>query len=72
MRDYEIILRSRRMPTAVTLNGAAFAAYVKAADGRWPSQWWWNPSSGEVHVLFRGAAFLVEIGGVVASQYANR
>ncbi len=72
VRDYEIILRSRRMPTAVTLNGAAFPTYVKAADGRRLSQWWWNPSSGEVHVLFRGAAFRVELGGVVASQYANR
>lgn len=72
VRDYEIILRSRRIPSAVKLNGAAFPTYAKAPVGTRPSQWWWNPSSGEVHVLFHAAAFRVDLEGVVPSQYSNR
>ena len=71
-RDYEVIVRSRRIPTAVKLNGAALAAFSRSSDGRRPTQWWWNPSSGEVHVLFRTADFRIELDGVVPSQYSNR
>lgn len=71
-RDYEVIVRSRRAPSAVRLNGEAFPEYRKAVDGRRPIQWWWNPSSGEVHLLFRGSSFRVDLDGVVASQYSNK
>ena len=71
-RDYEFILRSRRIPSAVKLNGTPFPAFTKAANGERPSQWWWNPSSGEVHLLFRASAFRIDLDGVVPSQYSNR
>jgi alpha-D-xyloside xylohydrolase len=70
-RDYQIILRSRRMPSAVKLNGVDFPPYSTTADGKRLGQWWWNPSSGEVHLLFHAAAFRVDLEGVVASQYPN-
>ena len=72
VRDYEIILRSRRIPTFVKLNGSTFPPFTKGAESKRPSQWWWNPSSGEVHLWFRATNFRVEMDGVVASQYSNR
>ena len=71
-RDYEVIVRSRRIPTAVKLDGAVFPTFSKSVAGRRSAQWWWNPSSGEVHLLFHAANFRVELEGVVPSQYANR
>ncbi len=71
-RDYEVILRSRRIPTAIRLNGTAFPTFATATNSTRPAQWWWNPSSGEVHMRFRAAAFRIELEGVVASQYSNR
>ncbi len=71
-RDYEVIVRSRRIPTSVRLDDKPFAPYTKAADGKRASQWWWNPASGELHLWFRAANFQVKLDGMVASQYANR
>ncbi len=71
-RDYEIIVRSRRLPTSVKLNGTPFASYTPAPNGSRPGQWWWNPGSGEVHVLFHATDFHLELGGIVPSQYSNR
>lgn len=71
-RGYEVIVRSRRIPTSVKLDGAVFGPYTKGKNGKPPSQWWWNPSSGEVHLLFQAANFRVDLEGVVTSQYANR
>ncbi len=71
-RDYEIIIRSRRLPTDVKLNGASFAPFSAGRNGARASQWWWNPGSSEVHLLFHAATFHVDLDGMVASQYANR
>ncbi len=70
-RDYEIILRSRHSPTAVKLNGANLAAYSPGLGANRSTQWWWNPGSGEVHLLFHSANFTVELDSVAASQYAS-
>ena len=70
-RDYELILRSKLEPTGVRLNGAALAAYTPGPSGRAASQWWWNPSSAELHVRFRGTNFHCEVDGVALTQYGD-
>ncbi len=70
-RSYEIVLRTKLLPRAVKLNGAPFPLYRKAAVGEPQTQWWWNPSSSEVHVLFRAADFRLEMDGVTATQYTR-
>ena len=71
VRDYELILRTKLAPSSVRLNGAVFPAFTKASDGRPASQWWWNPATSEVHLVFRGASFQAEIQGVFATQYGS-
>ena len=68
-RDYEVILPTRQPPTGVRLNGAPFAEFTGAAQGRALSQWWWNPSTSEAHMIFHGAAFRLEIQGASPTQY---
>ena len=70
-REYELILRSKLEPTAVRLNGAELAAYTPGPGGRASSQWWWNPSSSELHVRFHSAGFHCEVDGVAPTQYGE-
>ena len=70
-RDYELILRTKLAPTSVRLNGSALPAFTKAVNGRPVSQWWWNPGTSEVHMIFRAADFRAEIQGVFATQYGS-
>jgi alpha-glucosidase (family GH31 glycosyl hydrolase) len=60
-RDYEIIVRSMEAPTNIRLNGAPFPAYTAASAHQPVQQWWWNPSSFELHLLFRAANFRVDL-----------
>ena len=60
-RDYEIIVRSTEAPTNIKLNGTAMAPYTKASGSNPPQQWWWNPSSFELHLLFHAADFQVTL-----------
>ncbi len=71
VRDYEVILRTRQEPTGLLLDGVPFARYTKAAGGRPASQWWWNPSTGEVHALFRASAFQLQIEGLLVVAYED-
>ena len=71
VRDYELILRTKQAPTSVRLNGAIFPPFTKAANGKPASQWWWNPSTAEIHLIFRAADFRAEIQGVFATQYGT-
>ncbi len=72
MRQYEVILRTREEPAAIRLNGVRFAKYTKASvNSQASSQWWWNPSSSEVHMIFRASAFHLEVEGLVFSAYDN-
>ncbi len=70
-RAYEVIVRSRQAPTSVRLNGAPFPAYTPGPDGRAAAQWWWNPGSAEIHMIFRGADFKIEVQGTYPTQYGS-
>ncbi len=67
----EVILRSKLPPTGVRLNGAAMPGFTAASGDRAATQWWWNPSTFEVHVRFLAAGFRVEVDGVSATQYGD-
>ena len=69
--ETEVILRTKVPPTGVRMNGSAMPGFTAAFGDRTATQWWWNPSTSEVHVRFRAAAFLVEINGVSATQYGD-
>ena len=71
-RQTEVILRTRLAPTAVHLNGTLMPAFQAASGGRAEAQWWWNPSSSEVHVRFAASTFHVEIDGVAPTQYGAK
>jgi alpha-glucosidase (family GH31 glycosyl hydrolase) len=60
VRDYEIVVRSAEAPTNIRLNGQPIAPYTAATATTPVQQWWWNPSSFELHVLFRAANFRVD------------
>ncbi len=68
-RDYEVIVRTKLAPTDVLLDGKPFPHYSKAAGTNRPTQWWWNPNSAEVHMLFRASNFEVQLKGVTTTQY---
>ncbi len=68
-RDYEVVVRTKLAPTNVMLNGKPLPTYSKAAGTNRPTQWWWNPNSAEVHVLFHAANFEVSLAGVTTTQY---
>ena len=70
-RDYEVIVRSKQPPTAVRLNGVVFAPYTKSAAGKPLSQWWYNPSTFEVHMVFHAADFKLNLSGMITTAYAN-
>ena len=69
VRDYEVILRTKQPPHDVRLNGSSFAEFSKDAAGHPASQWWWNPSTFEVHMIFRAADFRLEMKGTTPTQY---
>ena len=71
VRPYEIILRTRQPPTEMRLNGSPFAEFTKASANQPGSQWWWNPSSSEAHMLFRAADFRLEMKGTTPTQYTK-
>ena len=66
-REYEIILRSKLKPTSVSLDGVVLQDSVSGSR----AQWWWNPGSGEIHVIFRSADFSLSFQGVTATQYTQ-
>lgn len=70
-RAYEIVVRSKRAPVNLRLDGAPFAEYTAAKDGQPASQWWWNPSTNELHARFRRSTFKLEITGVTMAGYEN-
>jgi alpha-glucosidase (family GH31 glycosyl hydrolase) len=70
-RDYEVIVRSKQPPASVRLNGAVFPPYTKASSDKPVSQWWWNPSTFEVYMLFHAADFKLNLSGVVTVAYAH-
>ncbi len=71
VRSYEVILRTKQTPTKVRLNGAPFAEFTRASNGQADSQWWWNPSTSELHLRFRADHFRVEVEGVAPTQYGE-
>ena len=71
VRDYQIILRTRQAPSAVRLNGVTFRPLTPGPGGRAASQWWWDPSTSEVHLRFRADRFRAEIEGVVTEAYTE-
>jgi alpha-glucosidase (family GH31 glycosyl hydrolase) len=62
MRDYEIVVRSMEAPTNLRLNGSPFPLFTSASGGRPVQQWWWNPSSFELHAFFRANNFRIDFG----------
>ena len=68
-RDYEVIVRTKLAPTEVMLDGKAFPHYSKPAGNTRATQWWWNPNSNEVHMLFHASNFDVQVKGVVTTEY---
>ena len=70
-RDYEVIFRTKEAPTAVLLGGKVFAAVTPGPDGHAASEWWWNPSSSEVHLRFHADNFRIEVRGIVPAAYEN-
>ena len=70
-RDYELVLRSKQEPDRVRLNGPALPAYTPGPGGRAASQWWWNPSTAELHVRFHGSDFRCEVDGVTLTGYGD-
>ncbi len=70
-RDYEIVMRSVQPPTQVLLDGKPLAPYTPPATGGKATQWWWNPATFDVHVVFHAANFHLEMAGVRTEQYQN-
>jgi len=48
-----------------------FAPYTKSAAGKPLSQWWYNPSTFEVHMVFHAADFKLNLSGMITTAYAN-
>ena len=69
VRDYQVIVRTRDAPSAVRLNGVPFRPVTPGPGGRAASQWWWDPSTSEVHLRFRASTFRAEIEGIVTEAY---
>ena len=70
-RAYEVVVRSKLEPTQVLLNGAPLTNREHPKPQPAVTQWWWDPSTAEVHVVLHGSRFSVEMQGVTAAQYTN-
>jgi hypothetical protein len=71
IRDYEVIVRTVQPPKQVLLNGTPLPVYTPGVAGARASQWYWNPSGFELHLLFHAADFRLDLKGVSAEQYQN-
>jgi alpha-glucosidase (family GH31 glycosyl hydrolase) len=71
IRDYEVIVRTVQPPKQVLLNGTPMPVYTPGVAGARASQWYWNPSGFELHLLFHAADFRLDLKGVSAEQYQN-
>jgi alpha-D-xyloside xylohydrolase len=70
-RDYQVIIRTVQPPSQVLLNGTAFPPSPPAETGTRASQWWWNPSTFELHLTFHASDFRLDLQGVRIDQYQN-
>jgi hypothetical protein len=58
-------------PSQVLLNGTVFPPSPPAETGTRANQWWWNPSTFELHLTFHASDFRLDLQGVRIDQYQN-
>ena len=68
-RDYEVVLRTMVEPTETRLNGVLIGALNRNLPGKEGTRYWWNPSSFELHVVFRAADFKLDLSGLRTTLY---
>ena len=71
IREYEVIVRSKLEPSQVLLNNVPLKNREHSTPQPHATQWWWNPSTAEVHVVFEASQFSLTIHGASAAQYTN-
>jgi hypothetical protein len=67
--EYEVILRTMLEPTATRLNGVLVGSAGSNMATKDGTRYWWNPSSFELHVVFLGANFKLDVDGIRTSLY---
>ena len=67
--NYEVVLRTMVEPTETRLNGQLVGAINSNPRRDTNTQYWWNPSTFEMHLLFHTADFKVEVSGIQTSLY---
>ncbi len=68
-RAYEVVLRSMLEPNETRLNGVLVGALNRNVPSQGGTRYWWNPSTFELHVVFQGSDFKLEIAGLRSSAY---
>ena len=67
--NYEVVLRSMVEPTETRLNGIRIGAIHSNVPTQAGTRYWWNPSTFELHVLFRGDRFKLEVADLRTTLY---